>query len=148
MALTLAQYNPSPSQLNITPSIQIAALREELQSRAQNHVSNNTPDVTAPDYQNLMNVRRQLEKDIEVYKARLTVEERDKIKLQGQISVLDSQVKRYRGQVQSSVSSSFDNYFRKIFSYYRIDALFFVEQKFESSEYSLIFQIIEILISI
>jgi len=65
-------------------------------------VSNNTPDVTAPDYQNLMNVRRQLEKDIEVYKARLTVEERDKIKLQGQISVLDSQVKRYRGQVQSS----------------------------------------------
>ena len=90
-------------------------------------MSNNTPDVTAPDYQNLMNVRRQLEKDIEVYKARLTVEERDKIKLQGQISVLDSQVKRYRGQVQSSVSSSFDNYFRKIFSYYRIDASFFVE---------------------
>lgn len=62
------------------------------------------PDLSAPDYQDLANVKRQLEKELEVYKARLTVEERDKIKLQGQISVLDSQVKRYRGQVQSSVS--------------------------------------------
>ena len=89
---------------NIETAPQIAALKEELQSRVQNHVTSATPDVTAPDYQNLMNSKRQLEKDIEVYKARLTVEERDKIKLQGQISVLDSQVKRYRGQVQSSVS--------------------------------------------
>ena len=60
-------------------------------------------DANSPDYQDLSTAKRQLEKDIEVYKARLTVEERDKIKLQGQISVLDSQVKRYRGQVQSSV---------------------------------------------
>ncbi|KAL5261415.1 hypothetical protein ACHWQZ_G007196 [Mnemiopsis leidyi] len=81
---------------------EIAQLREELQSRIHNHVTSTGPDVTAPDYQNLMNTKRQLEKDIEMFKARLTVEERDKIKLQGQISVLDSQVKRYRGQVQSS----------------------------------------------
>lgn len=73
-------------------------------SRNSNHISSHTPDVTAPDYQDLVNVKRHLEKDIEVYKARLTVEERDKIKLQGQISVLESQVKRYKSQVQSSVS--------------------------------------------
>lgn len=82
-------------------------MREELQSRIHNHVTSTGPDVTAPDYQNLMNTKRQLEKDIEMFKARLTVEERDKIKLQGQISVLDSQVKRYRGQVQSSVSDKY-----------------------------------------
>lgn len=92
------------SECHYLPLPQIALLREELQSRAHNHVTSVTPDVSAPDYQSLMNNKRQLEKDIEVFKARLTVEERDKIKLQGQISVLDSQVKRYRGQVQSSVS--------------------------------------------
>lgn len=81
---------------------EIAALREEVQARSRNHLSSVMTDANSPDYQDLSTAKRQLEKDIEVYKARLTVEERDKIKLQGQISVLDSQVKRYRGQVQSS----------------------------------------------
>ena len=39
-----------------------------------------------------------------MYKTRLTIEEQDKIKLQGQISVLESQVKRYKGQVENLVS--------------------------------------------
>ena len=51
-----------------------------------------------------MTLKRQLEKEIETLKVKLTVEERDKIKSDGQISLLQAQVKRYRTQAQESVS--------------------------------------------
>eukprot|EP00116_Pleurobrachia_bachei_P003794 sb/3464056/ len=85
---------------------EIAALRDEVQNRARNHVTVNhggAPDADTPDYQEFMTLKRQLEKEIETLKVKLTVEERDKIKSDGQISLLQAQVKRYRTQAQESV---------------------------------------------
>ena len=80
---------------------QIEALRLELQQRPKTQLNNHVDNAADTD---LLNIKRELEKAVETYKAKLTVEERDKIKLLGQISVLESQVNRYRAQAKSAVS--------------------------------------------
>ena len=88
-------------------TLQIAALREEVQSRARNHVTHHSGDTSdTPDYQEFLSIKRRLEKEIENLKVRLTVHEQDKMKSESRITVLESQVKRYRTQAQEAVSYS------------------------------------------
>lgn len=81
------------------------ALKEEINNLKEDmHTRNKYSDASrnnSIDDQDLVDKRRELEKAVSMYKTRLTIEEQDKIKLQGQISVLESQVKRYKGQVEN-----------------------------------------------
>jgi len=80
------------------------ALKEEINNLKEDIHTRNKYDASRSnsiDDQDLVDKRRELEKAVSMYKTRLTIEEQDKIKLQGQISVLESQVKRYKGQVEN-----------------------------------------------